>query len=63
LDERERRMSFPPVPTGFDPTKMMEYMAALPEDQRNELLQEAMGQMDDLQQKAEQGRSREGARG
>ncbi|KAG7375444.1 hypothetical protein PHYPSEUDO_001188 [Phytophthora pseudosyringae] len=52
-------MSFP-LPTGFDPTKMMEYLATLPGDEQARLLQSAMGKAGEFQDQAQQSRTREG---
>lgn len=52
-------MSFA-LPTGFDPSKMMEYLAKLPEEEQVKLLQGAMGQVGDYEQKAQASRTREG---
>ncbi|KAG6623798.1 uncharacterized protein IUM83_01968 [Phytophthora cinnamomi] len=49
-----------PVPTGFDPSRMMEFLASLPEAEQSSLLQSAMGQVGDFQAQAQQSRTREG---
>ncbi|KAE8886819.1 hypothetical protein PF005_g24736 [Phytophthora fragariae] len=49
-----------PLPTGFDPTRTMEYLANLPEEEQSRLLQSAMGKVGEYQEQAQQSRTREG---
>ncbi|GMF28839.1 unnamed protein product [Phytophthora fragariaefolia] len=49
-----------PLPTGFDPSKMMQFLASLPEEEQTGLLQGAMDQLGDFQQRAAKSRTREG---
>ncbi|GMF26839.1 unnamed protein product [Phytophthora fragariaefolia] len=49
-----------PLPTGFDPSKMMQFLASLPKEEQTGLLQGAMDQLGDFQQCAAKSRTREG---
>ncbi|KAL4150873.1 hypothetical protein PRNP1_010269 [Phytophthora ramorum] len=52
-------MSFP-LPTGFDPSKLMEYLASLPDEEHINLLQNAMGKTGEYEEQVQQSRTREG---
>lgn len=52
-------MAFP-LPTGFDPSMMMEYLATPPQEYQTRFLQDAMGKVGEYQEQAQQSRTREG---